>query len=223
MHREIVYDPVFDGQRHYRQLLDCMARPGKLNRLDRMDLQVPGGIHEGATLMAFALLNADVTFFATGQYAGEVGAYLKTQTFASPVSAEEADFLFLNGADAMWICQAKKGTLSYPEEGATLVLSVDQLAPDGSGVDQLAPDGGRRWQDQETDLSQGLRLRLTGPGIEKETHLGVWGLSRDFFKEWTACNQEFPLGVDLILADKSGRICALPRSTQINTIQLWDM
>jgi alpha-D-ribose 1-methylphosphonate 5-triphosphate synthase subunit PhnH len=193
--------------------------------------------------MAFALLNADVTFFATGQYAGEVGAYLKTQTFASPVSAEEADFLFLNGADAMWIRQAKKGSLSYPEEGATLVLSVDQLAPDGSGldqlapdgsgvdqlapdgsgVDQLAPDGGRRGQHQETDLSQGLRLTLTGPGIEKETHLGVWGLSRDFFKEWTACNQEFPLGVDLILADKSGRICALPRSTQINTIQLWDM
>jgi alpha-D-ribose 1-methylphosphonate 5-triphosphate synthase subunit PhnH len=205
MHREIVYDPVFDAQRHYRQLLDCMSRPGKLNRLDKMDLQVPNGIHEGAALVAFALLNADVTFFAAGPDADHINAYLKTQTFGRPAPAGEADFLFLPSADALWINQAKRGTLPYPEEGATLVLSVDALL-------------------SEVELpARGLTLALSGPGIEKERQLSVAGLSKEFFIAWTACNQEFPLGVDLILADPQGRIGALPRSTQINTIQLWDM
>ncbi len=222
MHREIVYDPVFDAQRHYRQLLDCMSRPGKLNRLDRMDLHVPGGIHEGAALVAFALLNADVTFFAAGIGAAEINAYLKTQTFGRPAPGAEADFLFLSGADAMWISKAKRGTLPYPEEGATLVLSVDALVPGSLLVERLTPEGELRGESEqperkrpEASHSPVLTLTLSGPGIEKERYLGVSGLSREFFTEWSACNQEFPLGVDLILADPYGWIGSLPRSTQI--------
>jgi len=194
MQKEIQYDEVFDAQRHYRLLLDSMARPGKINSLPEMELTVPKGIHAAGALIGFALLNADVSYCAEGPSAYEVSGYLLVNTSARPASKEDADYIFINsGASPELLRQVKVGTLPYPEDSATLVLAVDGLAYEGEGVG----------------------LTLTGPGVPGERKLCVAGATRAFFETLAGINGEFPLGIDVILTDADRRVAAIPRSTKI--------
>jgi alpha-D-ribose 1-methylphosphonate 5-triphosphate synthase subunit PhnH len=192
MVKEILYDDVFDAQEHYRLLLDCMARPGKINVMPEMELTAPAGIHPAGALVGFALLNSDASFYVEGAAAFEVGRYLLVNTSARPVGLGEADFAFLGCTAAPeLLLQLKVGTLPYPEEGATVVAAVDRL-------------GG-----------EGLVLSLTGPGVLGERKLCVSGLDRAFFETLATINSEFPLGVDVILTDGERRVACIPRSTKI--------
>jgi alpha-D-ribose 1-methylphosphonate 5-triphosphate synthase subunit PhnH len=192
MVKEILYDDVFDAQEHYRLLLDCMARPGKINIMPEMELTIPKGIHAAGALVGFALLNADVTYFVEGLAAFEVSRYLLVNTSARPVALEEADYIFLDGsAPAELLLQLKVGTLPYPEQGATVVVATDGL-------------GG-----------EGLALSLSGPGVLGERKLSVAGLDRSFFEVLATINSEFPLGVDVILTDGERRVACIPRSTKV--------
>ena len=218
MQRETTYDPVFDAQEHYRLLLDAMARPGKINTLPRLILSVPaGGTHpdaaafsdaaasgpapqprsgtltDAAALVGFALLNADVRFFVDGAGSDAATRYLLVNTSGRPASLEEADFVFASGlASAALVEAMKKGSLPYPEEGATLVLSVAALS---------------------AEASSGLALTLQGPGINGKKTFFVRGLSARLLEALQQSNVEFPLGVDLILTDGDGHVACIPRSS----------
>jgi alpha-D-ribose 1-methylphosphonate 5-triphosphate synthase subunit PhnH len=210
MQREIQYDTVFDAQEHYRLLLDAMARPGEIRVLPAEDLTPPPGIHGAAALVGFALLNTDASFCTVGDE--EVSRYLAVHTSAPVAVPEEADFIFIgSGADADdipgLIAQAKRGTLPYPEEGATLVLSVEELSagqPAGAALPEGQPAG-----------SADLTLALEGPGVKTINYLHIKGVHTDVLSAWRAQNEEFPLGIDLILADRQGRIAAVPRSSKV--------
>lgn len=202
MQRELTYDPVFDAQTHYRLLLDAMARPGELRRIPVLEVTPPSILRPAAALVGFALLNADVSFYA----GGPVADYLRENTDAIVAEPMDADFLFLQGTDpAVLVDEAKIGTLPYPEGGATLVLSVDALSAGAP-----ASRGG------------GLVVTLTGPGIARENTLHIAGLNADVLDSVRRQNLEFPLGVDVILADAGGNIACIPRSSRINQIA-WDM
>jgi alpha-D-ribose 1-methylphosphonate 5-triphosphate synthase subunit PhnH len=208
MQRETSYDPVFDAQSHYRLLLDSMARPGKINELPRLRLSLPAGtvLTEAAALVGFALLNADVSFFVDGNGADLAAQYLLVNTSARPAEAEEADFVFATGAASGVLVEAmKKGTLSYPEEGATLVASVSALATEAQGLGPVTPG----------DPGDRLALTLKGPGVAGEKTFFVRGLSAGLLSALQQSNLEFPLGVDLVLADGDGHLAAIPRSSQI--------
>jgi alpha-D-ribose 1-methylphosphonate 5-triphosphate synthase subunit PhnH len=63
-------------------------------------------------------------------------------------------------------------------------------------------------------ISEGGSLQLSGPGVEPGAALdiapgGSWLAAR------AERNREYPLGVDMILADSAGRIVALPRTTLV--------
>jgi alpha-D-ribose 1-methylphosphonate 5-triphosphate synthase subunit PhnH len=200
MQRETVYDQVFDAQEHYRILLDAMARPGTINVLPRMSLTTPPALTGAAALVGFALLNADVTFYADGEAADVVTRYLVVNTAARPESPENADFVFAAGtASAALLADMKKGTLPYPDEGATLVASVGALAS------EVQAPGGKPY----------LALTLEGPGIRGKKTFFVTGLSSELVAGLQQCNQEFPLGVDLILTDPGHRIACIPRSSRV--------
>lgn len=216
MQRETAYDPVFDAQEHYRLLLDAMARPGKINILQRLLLSVPAASQtvaapvftDAAALVGFALLNSDVSFYVDGPGADLATRYLIVNTSARPEALEEADFVFASGhvpsntVDAM-----KKGSLPYPEEGATLVASVGALATEPSG---LGTQNGHPGSD--------LALTLQGPGIAGKKTFFVRGLNATLIEALQQSNTEFPLGVDLILTDGDGRVACIPRSSRI----LWE-
>ena len=209
MQRETIYDPVFDAQQHYRLVLDAMARPGKINVLPRLSLQPPPGLSGGAALVGFALLDADVAFCAEDGNAAIV-RYLVTNTAARPGDVTDADFVFAGGqASPALINEMKKGSLAYPDEGATLVLDIEGLASQAEGV---RGDAG----------AQGLSLTLSGPGVAGEKTFFVKGLNASLLEALRDCNAEFPLGIDLILTDPGFRIACIPRSSKIK-ITSWDM
>jgi alpha-D-ribose 1-methylphosphonate 5-triphosphate synthase subunit PhnH len=203
MTRETVYDPVFDAQEHYRLLLDSMARPGKINIIPRMQLTAPPALTEAAALVGFALLNADVSFHVDGADADQATSYLLVNTSARPVDAEEADFVFASGqASAALVDSMKKGTLPYPEEGATLVANVDTLAAEAQGLGRKSTQTGD------------LAITVKGPGVAGEKTFFVRALDAALLKALQLSNTEFPLGIDLILADRDGRLACIPRSNQ---------
>ena len=193
MQREIQYDEIFDAQAHYRLLLDSMARPGKINVMPSLELTTPQGIHAAGALVGFALLNSDVSFYVDGPSAEDVSLYLLVNTSARPAEAETADYVYLNGtADADILYRLKTGTLPYPESSATVIAAVEEL-------------GG------ET----GLVLTLSGPGVDGERQLSVAGLNTALLEALVTINAEFPLGIDLMLTDPTGRIACIPRSNRV--------
>ena len=233
MQRETTYDPVFDAQEHYRLLLDAMARPGKINILPRLLLAVPAAagavpstatgaasqsgsrvFTDAAALIGFALLNADVSFFVDGPGADLASHYLLVNTSARPAALEEADFVFASGRTSAVLVEAmKKGSLPYPEEGATLILSVGALATEPSGLGVAAEDTGVNGTAGRPPGSD-LALTLQGPGIPGKKMLFVRGLNATLVEALQQSNIEFPLGVDMILTDGDGRVACVPRSSR---------
>lgn len=222
MVRETIYDPVFDAQAHYRLLLDAMARPGTINTLPGIPLAPPRGLSRAAALTGFALLDVNVSFAVDG---GDVAVtrYLAVNTSSGPEEIPEADFVFAGGmASPSLLFAMKKGTLPYPEEGATLVATVEALASDAQALTRDAQAA-----DMPGDEKPVLSLTLKGPGIAAETTLFVGGLSVSLLEALQECNAEFPLGIDLVLADAGNRIACIPRSSRVrwkkSTVEPWDM
>jgi alpha-D-ribose 1-methylphosphonate 5-triphosphate synthase subunit PhnH len=197
MHREIAYDEVFDAQRHYRILLDSMARPGKINLLPKTVSSPPGGINAASALVGFALLNADTCFCAIGPDRGKIAHYLSLNTSSRPAAHEQADFIFLPALqEGRELQEAKKGSLSYPEEGATVVADAEEIS--------------------SMHLDDSVGLTLKGPGVDGERKVYVRGLHPAVLEMLQAQNIEFPLGIDAILTDKEDRIFCIPRSNRFS-------
>jgi alpha-D-ribose 1-methylphosphonate 5-triphosphate synthase subunit PhnH len=195
MRREVIYDEVFDAQQQFRLILDSMARPGKINTMPDMDILPPAGINKASALVAFALLNTDVSFSVEGEESEEIESYIALNTTADRVSITEADFIFINGwTDTEIIAEAKTGTLSYPENSATFVIDTEAI--------------------EETAVEGSIMLTLKGPGIETQKEVYIKGINPDMLKAVLEQNLEFPLGIDLMLTDRSNRILCIPRSNQ---------
>lgn len=199
MLREIAYDEVFDAQKHFRVLLDSVARPGTINRFDPVLLDPPSGLNASSALVGFALMDADSTFEVVNMVQREA-AYLSANTNARRADIEHANFIFAHGTEpAEFLESADCGTLLYPDTAATIVLQIMKASP--------AP------------LTNGLKLKLEGPGVADAATLYVRGLSADLLLALQARNAEFPLGLDSILTfvDRAGLRCVvgLPRTTRV--------
>lgn len=194
MVREIAYNEIFDAQQHFRLLLDSMARPGKINQLDGVIVQPPGGLHPASALIGLALLNADVTFHTDGPAIGE---YLRLNTASRPADAASADFLFTNGRyEPASLIEAKIGLLTYPETGASVIIDVEAISAE--------PRAGS------------LALRLQGPGVDGHAVVFLRGLNKSFLQSIKLKNAEYPLGIDAIFTDPTGHICCMPRSNRFS-------
>lgn len=200
MVKEIHYDGVFDAQAHYRLLLDAMARPGKVNRLPVLQLAPPAGFHQTSVLVALALLNADTCFSSVG-HPLPVSEYLLLNTAARPVATSEADFVFVQGRQVVAedLSNLKAGSLSYPEESATLIVDVDEI---GS---EPVPDA--------------LVLELSGPGVDGRRKVYMRGLDPAVLRTLEEQNLEFPLGIDAIFTDAEQRFFCIPRTSRMIVTQ----
>lgn len=192
MVRESAYNEIFDAQFHFRQLMEAMSRPGKICKLEHSAINPPESMHPGSALIAFSLLNADVRFY----HHGSAAEYLRFNTSSELTVPSEADFIFMKGTDLTELIEvAKVGTDNYPETNASIIIEVIEI---NNNIDK-----------------GGLNLRLSGPGVLGSKDINVHGLHGDLIKEILLKNEEFPLGVDSILVDKSGNICCLPRTCKI--------
>jgi alpha-D-ribose 1-methylphosphonate 5-triphosphate synthase subunit PhnH len=107
---------------------------------------------------------------------------------------ERAAFIVAEGKCVMDF-QPGIGSLESPEAGATLLLRVAELGENTRG---------------------GVRLTLSGPGIQGHTELSVSGLHPSWLIARAGLVTAFPLGVDLLLCDEY-RFAALPRTIRIET------
>lgn len=179
-------DPVWTEpgqQRVYRELVECMARPGRVAVVDDALAGAPAALAVLATLVDGAVSLSD-----PGDLLSETERALLAGRMVTP---EEADYVLLGG-DAPPDFSPRLGTLTDPERSTTLVLAV-------------------------AGLGRGSALHLTGPGVPREARLRVDGLHPAWLRaraDWVA---RFPLGVDLILADRTC-FTALPRTTRITEV-----
>lgn len=172
----------------FRVLLQSMSRPGKVFNLPTP----PAGHHDGLMTVLEAILDPQVSYclLEVGQ---ELEERVQLQTGARLTTPEQADFLIASaGCSHGRLSQAKRGRMEFPNEGATIVYVVDTLSEnDADGV------------------------VLNGPGIKDETRINIQGLCAGELQQLKHVNREFPLGVDSIYLDRSGRLTSIPRSTRI--------
>lgn len=184
------------AQRTFRTLLDAMARPGEIYQLALPPDETP------VFAVCMTLLDHEVTYAAStdgrpndaavaleGRIALEIGC--------PEVSLGEASFIVAYGAlpASAWSV-LRRGTLAYPDQGATILYVVAAIGPTARGAGSVS-------------------LTLSGPGVETERFLTLRGLDVSEFQHLSAANRDYPMGVDAILVDPGGRVACVPRSCNI--------
>jgi alpha-D-ribose 1-methylphosphonate 5-triphosphate synthase subunit PhnH len=188
---------VLAAQRTFRTLLDAMSRPGTVRQLP-VD---PGEDPEFA--ICSALLDYEVSYAIANpgaRTAADLAAFeqrIALQTGCTRVSIADAAFVLSYGplSDNEWR-DIRRGTLAFPDQGATIIYIVARVG--------LAYGS-----------AHGVSLTLTGPGIEHEQELMLKDLDVHEFAALGRANSEYPMGVDAMFLDRSGRVACIPRSTSV--------
>ena len=180
---------VHEDHDTFRSILNAMSRPGTVCRLPHAE---PG---DAGRLLAEALgclLDNEVSVCVLDDQANEIAGALRRTTGCRAAPLEEAEFVVACRATSNdLLCRMKRGTLEYPDGGATVVYLVDRASGDGG------------------------RFSLSGPGIETSCRPAFAGLADSELVQLREINAEFPLGVDALFLDRSGSIVCIPRSTRI--------
>lgn len=186
-------DAVHGAQRSFRAVLEALARPGRLQTVDRSLCQPAPCLGLAATACLMTLLDAEVSLWLSPALQA-AGPHLRFHTGVRLIDTPEAaDFAVASAAEAdpaLWQ-RLRCGTDAQPEDGATWLI-------DGAG---LRADGGG--------------LRLQGPGIESHHRLHVTALAPAFWTARAALAPAYPCGIDLLLCEGSA-LAGLPRTTHVS-------
>jgi alpha-D-ribose 1-methylphosphonate 5-triphosphate synthase subunit PhnH len=175
----------------FRILMKTMSRPGKI-------LKLPGNLTgrepDGVIAVCDTLLDHEVKFSVIGRGTSEsLIREIYEETKSEYVMSEEADYVIVAGGSGCGgIRSLSRGTLEFPDRGATVIYPVRSL---GEG--------------------RGISLGLEGPGISGSVTVDIEGMDRSDLKDIQEMNSEFPMGIDVILIDPAGRVTSLPRSTRM--------
>ncbi|MDR3581255.1 MAG: phosphonate C-P lyase system protein PhnH [Oryzomonas sp.] len=186
MHR----DTIINDHAFFRVLLRAMSRPGSVCRLPHQ--QDASGTHGGLTVMLRCLMDHEVTHYVADDEPGDLSREILRLTGSSRAAMDTADFLvFPTGTSRDALAKARRGTLEYPDKGATVVFLVERLGETGG------------------------KAQLHGPGIDGTARPLISGLAEAELRLLRDANAEFPLGLDALFLDAEGRIMCIPRSTRI--------
>ncbi|HZD60043.1 MAG TPA: phosphonate C-P lyase system protein PhnH [Anaerolineae bacterium] len=192
------FDPVFDAQQVFRLLLDCMARPGKINYLPDIKIFVGKGT-SFLYLIARTLLDTEVSFAFIDTAKTGLDKEIMRCTGSRLVDVERADFILCDGRIRQSdLYLANIGTLEFPDRAATVVMKVSQLLEQRPQVP---------WELFKVDL--------TGPGIDGSKSIWLDGIHKDNLDWLSLQNQNYPLGVDTVLVDIEGRVACMPRRSEL--------
>lgn len=185
-------DPVMDSQASFRTLLDVMARPGRIEKID-CALDPPPPLLSAAAAVCLTLLDVDTPLWLDqfARESEELRAFLSFHC-GCPIVEEPASAAFALVTDPLTMPALRafgQGTAEYPDRSTTLIVQVRALHAEGDAI-------------------------LRGPGIEESHRFDASPLPLDFWAQAQLNHEAFPLGVDLIFAT-SERVAALPRSTAL--------
>ncbi len=181
---------VFDSQAVFRNLLLAMANPGTIAAPD-IHLSCPDRLAPGAGALLLTLLDFETVLWSDlDPETPEIKwVHFHTGTRLTPAPDRAGFALFTDSEKLMDPGRFNPGTAASPDLSTTLVI-------------------------QTRGLNQGRKLRLTGPGIEKEAFIHYAGIPPEFWENRAIMNQAYPAGIDMILVHAS-RITALPRTTKV--------
>jgi alpha-D-ribose 1-methylphosphonate 5-triphosphate synthase subunit PhnH len=183
--------PAFDAQASFRRVLDAMARPGRIQRLD-VSVRAPDALHPAGAAIALTLFDQDTPVWLTPTLAAAgVRAYLAFHCGCQFAPApEQARFVFAAGwAELPPLAALEQGTDHYPDRSCTVVLQMDGFAT-------------------------GTTLELRGPGIASVHSLRLSGCGGAFLEQWRSNQAQFPRGVDLLCVHGE-QIVGLPSTVRI--------
>lgn len=186
-------DATHDAQAVFRNVLDALSRPGRLQTLQASDgLQPPAPLSRGVTALLLTLLDTETSLHLGDTLVSEAAwMYARFHTGAQRAGdASQADFAVTRAAEAQ-LEGLRLGSDEAPQQGATLIVDAPSLA-----------------------VERHVSLRLTGPGIEHEQRLGLCGLPLTFWQQRVAIQRQFPRGIDLLLVCGS-QLIGVPRSTLV--------
>jgi alpha-D-ribose 1-methylphosphonate 5-triphosphate synthase subunit PhnH len=191
-------EPVRDTQVTFRVLLDAMARPGTVKQLPVAARDAPVNPWLAAVLVT--LLDHEVSL-AVEPFDGDedLERFVRQRTAVASATVEGADFVVASSdrLDPRLPVRLRQGTLAYPNDSATLLVLVATLD-----------------QSPTPSAAGGLVLDLAGPGVPAGHRVRIGGLDPALFEARDDV-AEYPCGIDVILVDPDGRVCALPRTTAI--------
>ena len=196
--KETKFDTIFDSQKIFRILLDAFAHPGKVANLSDLKIAPPSSISKASAGVLFTLLDIEVGFAVSTsdkKLRERIEEYFIINTGVRLKNLESADFILALG-ELPKLERIKRGSLEYPDQGATVIYSVEEINESLFGIDSLS-------------------LTLTGPGINGKRVLSLKGLKKQEVMKIMEVNREFPLGADFLFTDRKGKFFALPRSTKI--------
>ncbi len=187
-------------QSTFRTLLNAMARPGTIARLD----------FAGANplvVVAEALIDHEVTFAVVPERPELTEAILR-QTGSHVADADVAEYVFCDSTSLeLALNDAAEGTPEYPDAGATVVCLVPSL--NSAFVDTSFSPSPRR------ETGQGSEVSLSGPGIRDTVTVDIEGFTPHARRAFAARNAARPLGLDLVFVTPDGDLVCLTRYTRI--------
>jgi alpha-D-ribose 1-methylphosphonate 5-triphosphate synthase subunit PhnH len=130
----------------FRELLEVMARPGRIGTLAGAMPPAPVSVAAGVALLALTD-STTALHLAGAANSPAMRDWVAFHIGAPLVDAEQADFALGRWADLAPIARFRIGAPEYPDRSATLIVELDRLANDGPV--------------------------LTGPGIETTAQLSL--------------------------------------------------
>jgi alpha-D-ribose 1-methylphosphonate 5-triphosphate synthase subunit PhnH len=139
-------EPSTQTARAFREILEAMARPGRIVTVAGASPPSPLSIAAGVALLVLA--DSDTPVYLAGSMdTDEVRAWIAFHSGAAGADAGHA-MLALGRWEALQpVSRFCPGVPDYPDRSATLLIEVDRLEADG--------------------------VRLSGPGIQGEARLGL--------------------------------------------------
>jgi alpha-D-ribose 1-methylphosphonate 5-triphosphate synthase subunit PhnH len=181
-------DPVADAQSCFRAVLDAMARPGGVHKVNGVAAPWPLGNAAGAVLLT--LVDHETPLWLDPAAHSALG-WVIFHTGA-PIEPAIDQAMFILALSLPDLASLTAGTDEMPEASATIILQV-------------------------ASLSSGVRYELFGPGLREPGILTVDGLPADFAAIWATNHALYPLGIDLILC-AGNSLAALPRSVAVRRV-----
>jgi alpha-D-ribose 1-methylphosphonate 5-triphosphate synthase subunit PhnH len=174
----------------FRVILQATSHPGKGFALPAS--QENTSRQAAMIRMLSCLMDNEVTFTVIGDVGDNMADALAFHTGSARAGIVEADFILARqGTTDGLLTLIKRGTLEYPDKGATVLYLIDDIVDEGGTT------------------------ALTGPGINGAVSPLFIGLDAGELACLRKANAEYPLGVDAVFLDKQGRIACIPRSTRI--------
>jgi alpha-D-ribose 1-methylphosphonate 5-triphosphate synthase subunit PhnH len=184
------YDLAFASQAAFRGLMDCMARPGEIRKLDGAGAPAPMAPATAALVRSLTDFESPIWLDPTFAAAPTIAEWIKFHTGA-PIVASPGDAAFALVADALTLpdfIQFAQGSEEYPDRSTTIIVQVERFT--------------------------GRSCVLQGPGIETTRAFAAEPLPNDFAQRLRDNREMFPRGIDLVFV-AGHAIAALPRSVRL--------